>query len=486
MNSRFLALIACLPLTMVVPTLASSATKPSTTPTTESTDAGEKDGDAKFAKVIRGSLPIRIDGEGVFEPVDATEIRLKPKAFNGELAIKSVVANGAIVKPGDVLLEIEDKPIKKEIATAENELETARANYLKAQSDSDLQQQADDLATKMAQDDVKNAADNLKWFDDVDGPQMLQQADLMVKQAKYSLDDQNDELDQLRKMYKTEDLTSATADIVIKRALRQVDLTKVQVTHAEDDARKVKTLQYPETRTRLQFTLDQQTNSLKQLTATHAQSAVQRKVALATAKQAISDAEQKLADLQKDLTLFTQTASAGGVAYFGQFNNRVWTGNEPKSFAIGEKLTSGSTMLTVIKPGKMQLALDVPESKFLAIKPGMDVTIVPTTTSAKLTGKTLQPTSIPKSSGLELDIELGGVDPAITPGMKASVAIDAGNADGLLLVPSGAVSDSKVWIKGPDDKPLAKRVITGRTGEDKTEIVDGLKEGDEIYEQPQK
>jgi len=455
---------------------AAPATKPSTKP----------DDAESMVKVVRGSLPLRIDGEGMLEPVDAVEIRLKPKVFTGEMTIKSVVATGTRVKSGDLLLEIDDKPIKKEISTAENELETARANLTKAQSDSDLLQLADELAMKMAQDDVKNATEALKWFDEVDGPQMLQQSELSVRQAKFSLEDQNDELDQLRKMYRTEDLTAATADIVIKRALRQVDLTKTMVKREEDESRKLKATTHPEARLRLTFTLEQQSNNLNQLKATQAQSAVTRKIALATAKQAQTDAEQKVADLKADAAQFKQTATVDGVAYFGQFTAHAWANNEAKSFLTGEKVTSGQVLLTVVQPGKMRVAMDLPEGKFTAAKPGLAATVVPAVTGTKVTGKTLSPTSIGKASGLELVIELPDVDAVLTPGMKAAVYIDAGKADGVLLVPSTAIADSKVWVKGADDEATPKHVITGRTGDEQTEIIDGLNEGDEIFEQAQK
>ncbi|CAN5411678.1 hypothetical protein BH10PLA1_BH10PLA1_13820 [soil metagenome] len=463
---------------------ASPATKPSTKPV-ESAAKGDKDADA-MVKVARGSLPLQIEGEGVLEPVNAVEIRLKPKVFAGELAIKSVVATGTHVKAGDVLLEIDDKPIKKEIASAENELETARANLTKAQSDSDLVQQADALAMKMALDDVKNATDSLKWFDDVDGPQMLQQSDLSVKQAKFSLEDQNDELDQLKKMYKTEDLTSATADIVIKRSLRQLELTKTMVKREEDEARKLKATMYPEARLKLTFMLEQENNALSQLKATQAQTAVQRKVALATAKQAENDAEQKLADLQADAAQFKQVANTDGVAYFGQFTARAWANSEPKSFAVGEKVSGGNVLLTVVKPGKMRLAMDLPEAKFASAKPGLAAVVVPAVTGHKIIGKTLAPASIGKAGGLELVIDLPDVDSILTPGMKASIYIDAGKADNVLLVPTAAVADSNVWVKDADGEPKPKHVIAGRTGDEQTEIIDGLSEGDEIFGQAQK
>jgi multidrug efflux pump subunit AcrA (membrane-fusion protein) len=200
----------------------------------------------------------------------------------------------------------------------------------------------------------------------------------------------------------------------------------------------------------------------------------------------MADAEEKLGELKDDLKLFKQAAAFDGVAYLGQFSTRAWSGNDPKTVRIGEKATAGSTLLTVIKPGKMRLAMDLPEAKFKSVKADMKAAVVPLVLHQKLDGKTEAPSPIAKASGLELDIDLGDVDPIITPGMKADVFIDAGSMENVLLVPSKAVSDSKVWLKGSDGKPTPKRVTTGQTSDDRTEIIDGLSEGDEILEQAQK
>ena len=48
-------------------------------------------------------------------------------------------------------------------------------------------------------------------------------ATLETYQAKANAEDQQDELEQLRKMYRAEELTTETADIVVKRALRQLE-----------------------------------------------------------------------------------------------------------------------------------------------------------------------------------------------------------------------------------------------------------------------
>ena len=174
----------------------------------------------------RGSLSIVVDGQGAFDPVDPFEVRPRFKGYNGELTINNIARNGAAVKKGDVLLEIDPAAMKRMLAAAENEALAAKATLERAQADAKVAEHADALALRQQEQSLKEAEQGVKWFETVDGPQYLKQVDLSVKQAENQMNDEQDELDQLKKMYKSEELTNATADIVVKRAVRQLDLSK--------------------------------------------------------------------------------------------------------------------------------------------------------------------------------------------------------------------------------------------------------------------
>ncbi len=80
-------------------------------------------------------------------------------------------------------------------------------------------------------------------------------------------------------------------------------------------------------------------------------------------------------------------------------------------------------------------------------------------------------------------ITLDKTDPLIRLGMSADVKIDLGKKDDVLLVPNIAVrsgDDGKVVQKVVDGEPTEIKVITGLSDENNTEIVSGLRVGDEI------
>jgi multidrug efflux pump subunit AcrA (membrane-fusion protein) len=80
------------------------------------------------------------------------------------------------------------------------------------------------------------------------------------------------------------------------------------------------------------------------------------------------------------------------------------------------------------------------------------------------------------------------VPPGMTvfAGMAASVAIEAGRADDVLVVPitavQGAVQTGTVWVVGDDGTPTQRQVTLGLSDGDQIEVRDGLIEGESVLQ----
>jgi macrolide-specific efflux system membrane fusion protein len=435
--------------------------------------------------VKKGRISLKIDATGAFLPASPTEIRVRPDAFKGELTIVSAAAHGATVKKGDTILQVDATDLNRELDSARNDLTTAKANHAKAESDATLGEKSDALAMKMAEVAAKKGETDLKWWDDLTGPQMLQQTDLMLKQMQAFLEDQGDELEQLKKMYKTEDLTSATADIVLKRAVRQYEIGKINVKMQEELAKKTKGYDQPQSRTPLEFAVEQAKQALEQLKATQAHGKITRQTALKSAQLALAAAEKRVADLEKDLPQLTVAAPSDGVVLYGQLAEGVLQSVDPKTMRAKEKLPPGQTVMVLFAPGSMKLAFDLPESKLAWVKKGMKAKVTPVAwPELSYDGTLAAPAPVGKASGAEQTfqqvVELGGVDARILPGMKAMVKIDAGQGDELPLAPVAAVNNGKVHVKTKDGKEEEREVVTGRSDGTSVEIRQGVQEGDEL------
>jgi multidrug resistance efflux pump len=436
--------------------------------------------------VKKGKIALKIDAPGTFLPASPVEIRVRPEAFKGELTIVSAAAHGASVKKGEAILQIDPADLNRELDAARNELTSARANHAKAEAEAALGEKSDALAMKMAEVAAKKAESDLKWWDDLTGPQMLESTDLNLKQMQAFLEDQQDELDQLKKMYKTEDLTGATADIVLKRAVRQYDMSKINLKMQQDAAKKTKEYDHPQSRQPLEFAVDQGKQALEQLKAAQAHGKVTRQTALKSAQLALAAAEKKVADMEKDVPLLAVAAPADGVVLYGALAEGVLQPVDPKTLRAKEKLAPGATVMVLFTPGAMKLAFDLPESKLAWVKQGMKAKVTPVAwPELSYDGTLAAPSPTGKAAGAEQTfqqtIELAGVDARILPGMKANVKIDAGQGDELPLAPLAAVNAGKVRVKVKDGKEEEREVVTGRSDGTSVEIREGLKEGDEIF-----
>jgi multidrug resistance efflux pump len=459
---------------------SSATTSPTTTPSTQPSPPTHL--------VKPGKLSFTVSGEGVFVADEPYELRLKLNRHQGELKIASIAANRAAVKKGETLLELDPFSINNDVTSAENELAAARAGLTKAEADADLGEKGDALAMRIQEQETKNAEAALRWWEKVDGPHMLEQTELQVKLAKANAEDQNDELDQLRKMYKSEDLTSATADIVVKRAVRQLEVAKLSSKMSEERAEKTENHSYPIARQAVLDSLEQSRQKLAMLKVTQAQAAVLRKTGLSAAKLALAQAEKKLADLKKDQEMFSVKAPADGVVMYGYASSGSWVGADPKTLKVGEKLTPGQTVLTRFKPGDLKVELTLPESQSAWVKDGAKADVKPLAyPELNYEGKAAEPAVKPGSTGIAFytTVALADVDPRVVPGMKASVRIPAADVDNVLLVPTSAVANGKAWVR-KDGQETEREVTTGRTDGKMIEIVKGLKEGDEVLREAKK
>lgn len=438
----------------------------------------------KLHRVQRGVLHIVIEGEATFEPVDAQEVRIRPRAYAGELVVTSVAAAGASVKKGDVILEIDPTHLLRDLDAASGELTVAKANYRKATEDARLGDLSDKIALEASQRELDNARTNLKWFDEVDGPNATKGGDIQVKDFKDRMDDQSDELDQLKKMYKTDDLTTATADIVIKRAVRGLERAKEQLPIVQDMARKTKEVANPQTRSGLEIAVKRAEVALAQLQVAQEQGKVAREHAAATAKLALTKAQQKVSDLSTDKDALKVAAGADGVVYYGALVGGQWQNVNPKALRAGEKLAAQQVLMTLITPGKLAAVMVVPENKVSMVQVGAKAQVTPKllpTLNTKGTVTWIARVAAARggASGFEVQMDLSGADPRLCPGMTAVTKLAPQKIEGVLVVPANCVKEGKSLVhRGGKDEE--REVMVGRSDGKNLEIVDGLAEGEEV------
>jgi HlyD family secretion protein len=474
------------------------ATEPSTTvPSTNSPAAPEADS-GRSTVVRRGDLDLALDFHGVFEPSEKFEVRLHPLRYHDEFVVKHAIAPGTKVAKGDTLLELDSRKIELAIAAAQNDLRVAQANLAKAQEDVRLGQQADALAMTDSKQQLVDLQTQLRRWDEIDGELDLFASGMQAKIADYYVENAADELDQLKKMYKSEDLTNQTADIVMKRAVKELELEKdiAKINHGATERHEQ--FEAPLTREAMTDAVDTQNLGVSQLQATQTQGAQLRAAALATAQSAADEAQRNVDELNSDAATFTVASSIDGIVVYGNYDHRAWHEIDPEQLARGEKVQPDLVLMTVFEPGKLRLSVECPESQLGYFMPGMKLEVtpaaIPELTYEGICG--VLPI-VGEAQGAEqafnVRVDLPGVDPRIYPGFSADVNLNAGKREKVLLVPATAVWRDKVWLTraNPGVKAgqpnafidEARTVVIGASDGQEVEIKSGLAEGDVILTQ---
>jgi multidrug resistance efflux pump len=440
-------------------------------------------------EVKKGNLTPRLEIESVFEPENPAEIRLHFDAYAGDLTILSVLPHGAAVKKGDVLLGIDPKPIERMVAAAENDLRLARATLKKAESEADLGARADALALSETENALKRAEDELRVYDEVESKHTLKRLELALKSYDDYVSDAQEELDQLEKMYKSEELTNATAEIVVRRARRALERLKIMVAMARESAKVFREVEFPEQRKVHVFALGKARQALEALKAAQALGRVQREAELVKARAAAELQEEQTAKLRKDLEKFTVRAPFDGRVFYGQFQQGQWGTADAmmQQLRVGEKAPPQQVLLTVCGPRTVVTA-DLPEANYLDVGPGQAAVVTPAALpDEKIQGRLRQKGIVTRARGpgpsFELKIEIQDQKPEVLPGMKAKATLTGDELRDVVLVPSNAIAASgpkPTVTVSKDGKNTPREVTPGRSDGKMTQIKSGLEAGEKI------
>ena len=217
------------------------------------------------------------------------------------------------------------------------------------------------------------------------------------------------------------------------------------------------------------------------------------KARLALEKQELSfeREQEKFEELQADLELLTITAPADGIVYYGGFKAGKYAGVTVDKLESGKAwASSDAPVMTIVDADSLLLAATFPEKELYQMTEGLDAAVKVTAfPEMKLDAEVSAACAIPGPDGtfaIRLEVDTDDAD-GVVPGLAGHADIVVYLNEEAILVPADAVSEkdgkSYVYIAGDDDEePRRRRVQTGRTQEEKVEILSGLEPGDVILQ----
>jgi len=446
-------------------------------------------------KVRREVFKVELTAKGVFEPATMTEIILRPEVWSN-LEVVKAVEHGQAVKRGDLLVQCDLNKIDEEIADLRTKAAVSELALKQAEDNLKMLEAATPLDLKLAERTQRNANEDQAWFLKTDRPMTEKMADFLVKMSAQSLEYEREELQQLEKMYKADDLTEETEEIVLRRQRNAVEAAEFFLQRAQAMREEILRVDVPRRKESLEENTQRQDLLNTKAKIMLPAAVEQQRRELAKLKLERTREDEKLKKLQADRESLTVRSPVDGLVYYGRFVRGKWSGPDasPDGLRRGSTISKNAVVMTIVAKQAMFVRATLAEGDLDKIRPGLSAAVRPTACpELKLPGTVVRVDAVPSapdSFDARIDVKLDSSDrraASLVPGMSCTAKLLPYVDKRALVVPAKAVfeedldEDSRyVFVLGKDGKPQKRAVVVGKKGEDKVEIVRGLAENDEV------
>ena len=346
----------------------SADSKPADADNKESSDTQAKaDKDSKTThKVIAGPFRIDLKLEGIVEPRQMTEVILRTDQWT-DLTVREAAAHGATVKKGDTILSLDLTKIRQEIKELETtlKLDEVALNLAKAEIEASEKSSPEDLAE--AERAAKLADVDLKYFLETGRERLVRYGEFGVKMYSQTLENAEEELKQLEKMYKADDLTEGTEEIILKQQRFQVAMAAFMVEEAKVARDRLTQIDLPREETTLRESVLRKNLAMQRARGELPLHLGKLRLDFVKLKTEQQESKEKLAKLKHDEELMTVRSPADGIVLYGECEYGHWSHASDMAGKLrrGGSVTTHEVLMTIVAPSPLYVARDFARKGFV-------------------------------------------------------------------------------------------------------------------------
>jgi multidrug efflux pump subunit AcrA (membrane-fusion protein) len=451
--------------------------------------------EAQSPHVVKpGLLKVTVELDGVFEAQSTGEIvvRLDEWIPPTGLTVASAVKHGANVRKGDVLVTFDTEKLDKTIADLTADLKLADLSLRQAEEQLAALQKTTPMDLEANERLARMTNEDRKQYFETEHPYQLKVVEFNLRSSKNSLEYMQEELRQLEKMYKADDVTEETEEIVLKRARDQVEYGKMMVEGAQ--MRHDFSVKYGMPRMEERMKDASQRQLLECDRTKIALPVALQKMQLDVEKQTVLRArsQERLKKLQADRERLTVRSPLEGLVYYGKCTR----GKITDAGALGDVLRPFGTVqlnqvfMTVVQPASVTIRATIPEDQVHRLRAGVSGFAVPNAFPALRLAATLSRCSDVPVSPSSFDAQLKVVVPkevkGVMPGMACKLKLVPYLKKDALTIPPKALMTEElddqpfVYVADKDGKATKRPVTLGQKTDKQVEILSGLAAGEQV------
>ncbi|MBN2218504.1 MAG: HlyD family efflux transporter periplasmic adaptor subunit [Pirellulales bacterium] len=441
-------------------------------------------------EVEKGPFRVTVQLKGVFEAKRMAAVSLWPDQWSNFTVLKAA-EHGQQVKQGELLLAFDPEKIDQAIDDLRLQLRLVDLEIRRGAEQLAALEQLEPMEVAAVDRRQRIAEEDFDQLMKVDLPAAKELAAFYLKSSEEQMVYAQEELNQLEKMYKADDLTEETEEIVLRRARFEAEMAEMSYKRAKQRYDETMKYSLPRVEESAKESIKRDRLGNKRAKVVLPLAVKKARLEMEKAKVERERLDKRLKELLADRALMTIKSPADGVVYYGECVDGRWTGlTSPDKFAHGASIPAKKVLMTVVSTRPILIHSSVPETVVRYLREGLKGKATPTAyPQARLEAVVDEVASAPNAANQFSTrfVVADGADVPVMPGMTCAIQLVPYEKDDALTIPPTALgTDPKddaqhfVHVVGKDGKSKKRKVEVGERTGTEVEIVKGLSAGDKI------
>lgn len=431
-----------------------------------------------FEKVVHADVTLL--------PVDPVTFSLEPESWSS-FTIEEVVPHGAAVEKGQAIIVFDTEPLDRKLHDEREGARVRKMNLADARRELANLEVSTPRKLEVSERTHHRAQEDLEYFRAIGREERELAVHRSVERAERQLEYQQEELTQLLAMYREDDLTEETEEIILKRQRNSVHDAEEMVRRSRLSREKTLEVDLPREAQDLEQKAMDAELSWDSARETLPRALDKKRIAVAELEVADVRADETLDQLEADRKLMDLSSPAKGTLYYGEIADGRWdVGQTGKFMKPGGSIPAKTVFATIIpEGGQTRLYGQVEESQLPGLRSGLEARFAPKSAPrSRIPAKLEEVAAHPDLSGkYALSFSLQAPVRDVVPGMSGRVTLVTFEADDALTIPAAAIHERPngtlyVKVKQGEDEVAERDVTLGPEADGKVVVEEGLTAGE--------